>query len=298
MRVMAFDARSWQALAAAERLRKLVRDYDLDVVLSFLVHANSVAAMARRRGDGVRWVQSVQTTQPRPRWHWHAQRLAARRADGFIVPSRSIQEAAHARSGIDPRRVTVIPNGVDAAEVVDSARERQAGTTLRVGFLGRLDPVKRVPMLVAAVRGLAGVELHVFGDGFDRPRVERAARGLANVTLHGFADRRAALSQIDVLCLPSIAEGFPMSVVEAMAAGVPVVGADVPGVRDAIARGETGLLFTGTVAGTAAALAAVRDDPVAATRRASAALDVVRTDLTWQRIVPRYADVLFHSPAR
>ena len=292
--VHAFGVGLRQLPGAVSRLRNLVKSGQFDAVLSFLVHANVVAALARRRGDGVRWWQSIQTTQPRPRWHWLAQRWAARRSDGFIVPSESIRDAAKLRSGVDFDRVHVLPNGVDAADVAKEARPpRDPASVLRVGFLGRLDPVKRVPLLVEAMRQVERAELHIFGDGPDRAAVELARRGMANVRLHGFADRRAAFEQMDVLCLPSLAEGFPMVVIEAMAAGVPVVGTDAPGLRDAIVHDETGLLFDEAgVDPIATALRDLRDHPDRAATRATAAVAHVREHLTWQSIVPRYAALL------
>ncbi len=287
--VHALNARVRQLPSAVQRLRNLVKLEKFDTVLSFLVHANTVAALARRKDDGVHWWQSIQTTQPTPRWHWRVQRWAGRRAEGFIVPSQSIRAVARQRSGIEPARVHVLPNGVDAADVVEQARPpRDPTSVLRVGFLGRLDPVKRVPLLVEAMRDLDRVELHVFGDGPDRKNIAGP-----HVHLHGFTDRHAALDQIDALCLPSIAEGFPMVIIEAMAAGLPVVGTDAPGIRDAIVDGETGLLFGSDGAGPiASALRRVRDHPTEAATRAAHALYRVRVLWTWQSIVPFYAKLL------
>lgn len=295
--VFAFNLRPRNVLTAVGQLQRLVAEREVDVVLSFLVHANAIAALARRKGDGMRWVQSIQTTQPTPRWHWHAQRIAAGRADAVIVPSESIRQVANSRSGIDLCRVTVIPNGVDFTDVVMQPRPaRDPAGVLRVGFLGRLDPVKRVPLLVRAVRSLERVELHIFGDGPDRRTVEAVAGGDQRIKMHGFTVKYAALAAMDVLCLPSIAEGFPMVIIEAMAAGVPVVGADAPGIRDAVVDHRTGRLVKmppgEETKALAAALAEVRDNPAAAAARALAALEHVGDHLTWEQIVPRYGEVL------
>ena len=320
-RVTAFDLKAWQMPLAVLKLRRLVREREIDTVLSFLVHANVVAAAASRRLPKVRWLQSIQTTQPYPKWHWRAQRWASKRAAGFIVPSQSIADAARDRSGIDPSRVSVIPNAVDAADVANDPRPpRDAASMLRVGFLGRLDPIKNVPDLVRAVLPLDRVELHVFGDGPDRgriegllqpggnaaqvrprgerrsppagpgPRCDPAVGSAAKVTLHGFADRRAVWPQIDVLCLPSSAEGMPMVLIEAMAAGVPVVGRDAPGIRDVIERNRTGLLFD--AGGLPDALRRIRDDPTLAATHAASALEVVRERYVWDRVLPLYREVV------
>jgi len=289
--VTAFDCGVAQLPSAVRRLRELVAAERIDVVLSFLVHANVVAALAARSTDGVRWWQSVQTTQPRPRWHWLAQRWAARRAEGIIVPSFGVVDPAVERSVIPRWKFHVIPNGVDEATIAAAPRPpRDPASPLRVVFLGRLDPVKRVPMLVRAVRRLDGVELDVFGDGPERPAIEREVAGDRCVRLHGFATRGRALRDADVLVLPSEAEGFGLALLEAMAAGVPVIGADVPGIRDVIEHETDGLLFSeGELE---AARVRVRDEPLEAHERAWAALHWVAEERTWSVIVPRYWQVL------
>src|SRR4029450_983283 len=72
--VTAFDAKHiWQFPSIVRRLRELVRERKIDTIVSFLIHANTVAAMAVHELPGVRLFQSVQTTQRRPRWHWWLQ---------------------------------------------------------------------------------------------------------------------------------------------------------------------------------------------------------------------------------
>ena len=96
-----------------------------------------------------------------------------------------------------------------------------------------------VPDLLQAVSQLGDlVHLHLFGDGPEREAIHRTTRLLnleSRVTLHGSIPRpQDALSQIGLLVLPSISEGMPMVLIEAMAAGVPVIGRNVPGVKDVI----------------------------------------------------------------
>ena len=110
--------------------------------------------------------------------------------------------------------------------------------------------------------------LDIYGDGTERPRVERAV-ALAclgdRVMLHGtVASADAALRTMDTLVLPSEAEGFGLVLVEAMAAGVPVVATDAPGIRDVVRHGENGLLVpVGRPYAIAAAIERIRsDDPL------------------------------------
>ena len=276
--VHTFGRSAWQLPAAVADLWRLVEAERIDLTLSFLVHANVVAALAN-----VRHVQAIQTTQPTPGWHWRAQRWAARRAPRVLCCSPSVAQVAHERSNVPAEKLRVIPNAV--AHVAD--RPVVVGRTgdMRVGFLGRLDPVKRVDLLIDACRK-AGVTLHVFGDGPDRPRLEAHAAG-GDVRFHGFTPRDEALAAVDVLALTSVGEGMPMVLIEAMAAGVPVAGLDVPGVRDVIDDDRTGVLAADADA-LADALRRLRLDPAERRRLAEAALREARARFTWDRVLPMY----------
>ena len=225
-----------------------MREHQIGVILSFLVHANVAAAyVRRRRPPAVRVIQSIQTTQIRPRWHWIAQGVAARRTEMVVVPSKSVARVAQARSAISGNRLKVIPNAIDADAFAQVRPLSLDGQSVPIGFVGRLDPVKRIDDLVAAM-GLLGSEyqLAIYGEGRQRPAIEGqiARLGLeARVRLCGVVPRpQEELAQIGLLVLPSEAEGFGLVLIEAMAAGVPVVATDAPGIRDVVEHERTGLL--------------------------------------------------------
>ncbi len=294
--VTAFDVGIRHLPAAVRRLRDLQNIGKIDTILSFLVHANVVAALASRGTSGVVWWQSIQTTQPKPRWHWPVQRWAARHATGVIVPSPSVADVAISRCCVLPENVHVIPNGVDATLLAREPRPaRDPESPQRVVFLGRLDPVKRIPMLMRAVARVDRARLDIFGDGPERATLEAQAATLPQVTLHGSVSRERALRDADVLVLPSEAEGFGLVLIEAMAAGVPVAGANVPGIRDVVDQ-EKGLLF-GDERQLVRVLQDLRDHPAPAAERAAMALRWVREQRTWDRVVPAYLDLLSSSAA-
>ena len=292
--VTPLDAAGPRDVAVVGRLVSLVRTVRPTTVLSFLMHANAAAAVASVRlgHHAIRWVQSIQTTQPDPRWHWPVQRLAAMAADAIVVPSPSAAAVATAWAGISADRLTVIPNAIDPADWPAST-----GRPTDVVFLGRLDPVKAVPTLIAAVARLPRVHLHVYGDGPYRPWIDAAiaAGRLADrVTLHGTIARpQQALSTAGLLVLPSRAEGFGLVLIEAMAAGVPVVATDVPGIRDVVRHDLTGLLVPpDDPAALAAAIdRAVTDDALRRQLVAAARADV-RRRFTWDTVLPAYRRLL------
>jgi len=150
--------------------------------------------------------------------------------------------------------------------------------------------------LVQAVSQLPPrVHLHLYGDGADRHRIEQAiAQFNAPVTMHGPAPSpQAVLSQSGLLVLPSLAEGFGLVLIEAMAAGVPVVGTDVPGIRDVIRHDQTGLLAKpADPISLAACIGRIVEDRELRQRFiATASLDV-RERFTWDIVLPQYRQLL------
>ena len=283
-------------LKARGHLVHLCRERNVDTVFSFLVHANAVAASAVRSLPGVRFIQSIQTAQPNPRWHWWLQSLIDRRAERIVVPSPSAAQAARDWSGVPAEKLTVIPNAVDVAQF-ENLNPPVDDKPLAVGFIGRLDPIKRLPDLIHAVGLLRGrVRLHVFGEGRQRPELEALVRRLQLgeiVTLHGAVPRpQDALRKIGLLVLPSKAEGFGLVLIEAMAAGIPVLGTNVPGIRDVVRDGETGLLVPCEPRALAAGLERLVENTDLRHRLAAAGRADVRRRFTWSAVLPQYRELL------
>lgn len=299
--VTAFDARRASDLPfAAWRLCRLIRERRFDTVFSFLIHANAAAALVAPFCPGVRFLQSIQTTQPEPRWHWRVQRLVQGMADRVVVPSASAARIARAWAGIANERIATIPNAVDASEfdaTYSVNLQRVPEKPFQVGFIGRLDPVKRVPDLIAVAASVADLHIHIFGDGADRPRIEAAIaeRHVEKlITLHGAIRRpQEALAMLDVLVLPSAAEGFGLVLIEAMAAGVPVVATNVDGIRDVIDNQRTGILVpVGNVSALCEAIVKSCESSQWRNRIIAAARAEVERRFGWTTVLRAYREVL------
>ncbi|WP_341351287.1 glycosyltransferase family 4 protein [Nocardioides convexus] len=137
-------------------------------------------------------------------------------------------------------------NGVGGEFLADCPRPASAGGELDALWLGLMEPVKRVPDLVAATARLPQVRLTLVGDGPERERVEAAvaAAGSAErVSFAGFqADPAPYLRAADVFVLCSAAEACPMALLQAMACGTPVVATRVGGVPEIVRHGVDGFL--------------------------------------------------------
>jgi glycogen synthase len=231
------------------------------------------------------------------------QEFAATAAERVVVPSSSVADVAGRWAGIAREKLVVIPNAVDTGAFSRSPVPAQDPRPYPVVFLGRLDPVKRVPDLLEAVRLLDGlVHLHVYGEGRDRrPIVRRIAKlGLeATVTLHGAVSAPAdALRQAGLLVLPSEAEGFGLVLIEAMSAGVPVVATDVAGIRDVVKNGETGLLVPpGDPPALASAIRRVVEDRSLRESLVREGSRHVRDRFSWESVLPRYRALLGIGPS-
>lgn len=119
-------------------------------------------------------------------------------------------------------------------------------------YVGRLDNEKGIPVLLSSVSMLERkgyeVKLTLLGDGRDRFYLEELAKSLGisdRVDFKGFVSQEAvskALGESDIFVLPSFAEGIPVSFMEAMASGVPVVGTSVGGISELVIDHQTGLV--------------------------------------------------------
>ena len=187
----------------------------------------------------------------------------ARRADHVIAVSRALADELVA-GGIDRGRIVVISPGRD--RISDRARAKSGR---RVLCVANWTPAKGIHTLVAATARVPDVSLDLVGDMPDpayAARVRRtiATRGLASrVRVYGSLSRPALerrYAAASIFALPSIREGYPIVFVEALAHGLPVVGCEIPGVRE-VTGGAAILVAPGRVAPLAVALKRlVRDE--------------------------------------
>jgi glycosyltransferase involved in cell wall biosynthesis len=198
-------------------------------------------------------------------------------------------------------KLCVVHCGIEPAHY-EGRVEPAADGPLRVLCVGRLVPEKGQAVLIDALERIRGsgrdVTCTFVGDGPSRDRLESAiaARGLHGaVTVTGALDQDAVREHYlnsDAFCLPSFAEGVPVVLMEAMAAGLPVVTTRIAGIPELVTDGRDGLLVApGRADRLADALTALADDPDLRRRLGEQARETVRRDFNLQTIGPTLRDL-------
>ncbi|KXU32119.1 glycosyl transferase family 1 [Sphingobium sp. 22B] len=225
-------------------------------------------------------------------------RLALQRAHALVVPSVRLDGIAREVWRQPPRKVHLIRNGIDTARyalppVPDAipALNRTAGKLL-VGTVAGLRPVKNIRRLVRAVAPHRDrLQLVVVGEGPERDAIAAEARdhGLADICMAGFLPEPwRFMGLFDIFALSSDSEQFPISLVEAMAAGLPVASTDVGDVAAMVAP-ENRPFVVPDEAALSSALGALAGDPGLRQRLGEANRQRACRDFTEAAMVDAYA---------
>jgi len=189
--------------------------------------------------------------------------------------------------------VISIPNCVP--DVEDEPKPPILGTDRQIviGSVGRLDAMKGHDLLIRAIAKLQGARVVILGEGGQRATLLKLAAQLGvsdRVQLPGWVDNpRTHLPNFDIFAMPSRSEGFPLAVVEAMLAALPVVATHVGSVSEAVTDGETGLLVNrDDVDGLEKALRRLRDDSVLRLCLGQRGREVAQSNFTVEHMVSSY----------
>lgn len=307
----------WAALPA---LRRALRDWQPDVVHLHATRAGLCGRLGRRRRQRPALVYSPHafvfqaSVPPLTRWlgRWLEQRLA-RVTDAFACVSACERDAALAALAVEPERIRVIENGLEpgfAEALLPRAAVRKAwgvdGSAPLIGLCGRLaaqkDPATVLRGLAGCWQRFPGVRLAVCGSGPLAASLHGLARhlGLAEVVLwNGFVpDLPRRMGGFDLLVLPSRYEGLSYALLEALAAGVPVLAADIPAnLPRPCLQGPITLVPPGDPQAWSAALAAALATLPARRAQASALAAWVRQEFSVQRQAAALADLYRHCAA-
>lgn len=249
---------SLRALLAALPLSRRLRRERPHIVHTYLFSANLYGALV---GAMARSPALVSSRRDMAWWEISRHLLATRVANRFVARivavSESVRRHTIEREGLAPERVVTIPNGIDLAEF-DTARRlespwrRPPGSGPVLAMTAGIRPVKGHEYLLAALVLLRprhpGLRCLLIGGGL-RPRREELQERIRSLELEeqvvdlGWQTNVAPLlDEIDLFVLSSTSEGQSNAILEAMAAGRPVVATDVGGNPDTVEGGVTGLL--------------------------------------------------------
>jgi glycosyltransferase involved in cell wall biosynthesis len=236
-----------------------------------------------------------------------AERAASVIVDRIVGVSEAMTEALHRHLRIPRRKLYTIANGVESSSGTSAADRVRALERLQlpdgarlVGTASRLVWEKGLSHLLEAWNVVRQAEpnavLLIAGDGPERTALEALTDSLAlrsHVRFLGMRDDVAALlSSLDVFVMPSVSEGLPMALLEAMAVGRPIVATNIGGMPDALAAGEAGLIVPpADPAALATAIIQLLNDPGYATRIGAAAASRFQERYTARAMARAYEDL-------
>jgi glycosyltransferase involved in cell wall biosynthesis len=233
-----------------------LRRFKPQLVQSFMFHANLVTRLAAPWA-GFPWViGGLRVAERQKHWHLTLDRLTAVLSTGSVCVSDGVLRFSRDIAHLNPARLTVIPNGIEVAPFVAAIPVPRAALGIPDDahlalYVGRLDRQKGLPDLLEAAEKVISKRpewhLALAGDGPCRDWLVRRITDSEVMCgrVHWLGRRNDipnVLKSADVLVHASLWEGMPNSVLEAMAAGIAVIGTSVEGTEDLVVPGQTGWL--------------------------------------------------------
>lgn len=297
------EARLWTGSGLLHLAREL-RAWPAQVVQTALPTSDMIGrSLAFLTGVPVIFSSVRGQNVDKPNWQRWLDRRTAHLAKAVIFNDREAVPMAVRHEGVRPDQVVYIPNGV----AITSARRppgevrRELDTSseaIVIGTIARLHPSKGQQYLLRAFRLVRdchrGAVLWLVGDGECRTALEREAAKLGIAASVRFAgtrrDVRDVLDAIDLFALPSLWEGMPNALMEAMAAGRPVVASDTDAIGELVIDGETGwMVRPGDADGLARCMLDILANPGRAAEIGRAGLQHVRQHFSLESMADAYA---------
>jgi glycosyltransferase involved in cell wall biosynthesis len=272
------------------------------ILQTFLFHANIIGRLAGAAARVPVIVSGIRVAEKRSRARLWLDRVTDRLVTRHVCVSRDVADFSTVRGGLPSAKIRVIANGVDFERYANAAPADLTQFGVPQGsrvllFVGRLDPQKGPLQLLEAAAELftehSDLQLVMVGDGplATELRAWTVVRALeSRIHLVGWqADVAGLMRAADVFVLPSLWEGLPNVVLEAMAAGTPVVATDVEGVRDLLIEGDSGTIVprNGEFP-LAQAIGHVLGNREQARKMATNSQSIVKERFTWPLVAAEY----------
>ncbi|MCA9074186.1 MAG: glycosyltransferase [Planctomycetaceae bacterium] len=306
--VTCLNVRSNRDVGVIGRLTRALREFQPELLQTFMFHGNLVGRIAAWWAGVPHVVAGVRVVEPDMRWRMRLDRWTNRLVDHTVCVSRAVADA-YLDLGYGEDQLTVVPNGVDferfanaePADLTTFGIPRNSHTIISVG---RLHPQKGFDRLIDAfadVTARATVDepfhLMIVGEGPERQMLESQIDRLglnAHVHLIGRQPETAPLLRAtDLFVLSSRWEGMPNVLLEAMAAGLPCVATNVEGVAELITDEKTGLCVSvdGTDELLSAAIERLITNTTFAGEIATSGQARVREAFTWEQTIQGFESV-------
>ena len=231
------------------RLRNVFKNRKPDICQSFLFHANLFSRLAAKAAGVPVVISGVRVAEKEKKWHLRLDCMTQSLVDQYICVSQDVAEFTAQTGRIPLQKITVIPNGIDVADYENAQKSdlTQFGClpyTRKVIVIGRLHRQKGIDWLLQTLPNWLefrnDCELLIVGDGPERAVLEQtAAQQPWRNRIHFLGHRRdipELLAASELLLLPSRWEGMPNVVMQAMAAGLPVVATHVEGIDELLVQ--------------------------------------------------------------
>jgi glycosyltransferase involved in cell wall biosynthesis len=244
---------------ALRRLHRAIAARGIDILHTHLQEADFYGFWLKKLNPHLIWISSRQNTDAyRQRLFWRTlNRSISHSTDRIVAASAAVRDFVGRYEGIPAAKVSVVHNAINLDRFAAPRPAAAARATFGlppdafvVGIVGRLSPQKGHPYLFEAAARLAPeipeLRLLVVGKGHLGRKLRRLAGALGitdRVSFVGFhEDMAAAYAAMDVFCMPSLFEGLPLALLEALICGKVAVAARAPGITDVLVDGENGLL--------------------------------------------------------
>ena len=301
-----------KAIRAAVALRRFLCRHNVQIVQTYFESSDLWAGLVVKATSHAKLVWSRRDMGIlRERKHRIAYRLMSRMPDAVLTVSEQVRHYCIQEDGIDPAKIQTVYNGIDLTHWNSGPTEKKHAGEMVITTVGNIRRVKGHDLLIraagmiaprfpGAVFSIAGavLEPNYFGE------VEALVSELGLCRRFRFSggvvDARSHLANADVFVLPSRSEGFSNAIIEAMAAGLPVIATDVGGNAEAVEDGVSGIIVPPEdPVALAEAIADLLSDPVRAQAMGAAGKAIVARkfslDAMMGRIVGLYKKVLAGS---
>ncbi len=260
----------WQDLCALSVLQKIIKEFQPDLVS---IHSSKAGILGRLACKflGIPciftahgWAFTEGVPQPMRNIYRFLEKLLEPLASKIICVSEHDRQLG-LQAGMNAQRLVTIRNGMP--DIPSSLRAKTGeGQPVRIVMIARFDTQKDYATLLQACHSLPNVQLDLAGDGAQLPAMKDLAKNLGmidRVNFLGFRkDVSTILAQAHIFALVSNWEGFPITTIEAIRAGLPVVVSAVGGAAEAVTEGQTGYsVARGDITTLQQRLAALVTDP-------------------------------------